>query len=147
MTADGAHKILVAIDFTPASDAALAQAVALARPLEAEIVLLHVWEPPAPIGLPGLMMPEPSTDFTARAELAAEADSLRGVGVNVRTVLGAGAAASEILRTAAEEKPDLLVMGTHGRRGLSRIALGSVAEHVIREAACPVLTLRASTRD
>jgi nucleotide-binding universal stress UspA family protein len=63
-------------------------------------------------------------------------------GVKVDTVLRHGPAWSEILAVAAETKADLIVMGTHGRRGLARALLGSVAEKVVRTASCPVMTVR-----
>jgi universal stress protein A len=66
---------------------------------------------------------------------------LRG-SVRVETVVGQGAPAAEILRIAAEQQASLIVIATHGRTGLERLALGSVAERVIRAAPCPVLVVR-----
>jgi nucleotide-binding universal stress UspA family protein len=66
---------------------------------------------------------------------------LRG-SARVETLVGQGAPAAEILRIAAEQQASLIVIATHGRTGLKRLALGSVAEQVIREAPCPVLVVR-----
>src|SRR5439155_13800022 len=63
-------------------------------------------------------------------------------GVTARTVVRTGTAHQEIVDLAADERADLVVMGTHGRRGVSRVFLGSVADRVIRLAPCPLLTVR-----
>ena len=68
--------------------------------------------------------------------------AIREHGFAARWLLRAGAAADEIVKAAADEHADLLVMGTHGRNGLERFFLGSVADRVIRTAPCPVLTVR-----
>lgn len=62
--------------------------------------------------------------------------------MTVRTVIRKGPAQAEIVALAAEERADLVVMGTHGRGGVSRVLLGSVADRVLRTAPCPVLTVR-----
>lgn len=136
-------RIAVAIDFTPASDAALLRAVSLARALSAELDVLHVWEAPIGIAAPGFLIPDAYSDATARAELDGEIARLAAQGVPARPHLLTGAAADEILRFTVQNELELLVMGTHGRRGIGRLALGSVAEHVLREASCPVVTVRA----
>ena len=79
--------------------------------------------------------------------LAARVVALAAEGIAARSVVKTGAAWEEIVRVAAEEHADMIVMGTQGRSGLERFMLGSVAERVVRRAPCPVLTLRPDTRD
>lgn len=74
--------------------------------------------------------------------LAEFANLLREQGLVGRSVMRGGQPADEILNVVREEKADLIVMGTHGRRGLSRLLLGSVAEAVLRRAHCPVLAVK-----
>lgn len=134
--------ILVAVDFEAASLAALKFAQDLAAPLGVEVVLLHVAQLPIytypgfePAVLPGAFQEVSAAARRALEELA----SKHG---NVRTVLREGDAATEILAAAEELSPSMLVLGTHGRRGLAHILLGSVAEKVVRRAKVPVLTVQ-----
>jgi nucleotide-binding universal stress UspA family protein len=71
---------------------------------------------------------------------------MRHLGVSVRGRLGSGDAANAILRMAEHESYDLIVMGTHGRTGLSHLVMGSVAEKVVARAPCPVLTIRQNAK-
>jgi len=134
-------RILVAMDFSPSSEAALRRAAELARLLRAEVVLLHVGEPP----LPSSSASTHATD-SARAQTeeqfqqALSAASAADV-VGERLLLQ-GDPAESILAHARHTKTRLIVMGTQGRRGLERLLLGSVAEAVIRGAHCPVLVVR-----
>jgi nucleotide-binding universal stress UspA family protein len=80
----------------------------------------------------------------AHADLVETAERDLGPEVEWEVCLGEGAAAAEIERIAHAKRADLIVIGTHGRTGLSRILLGSVAEAVVRKAPCAVLTVRAS---
>lgn len=75
-------------------------------------------------------------------ELERWADRARMKGIAVRTLVLTGSASQEIVRAASEEHADAIVLGTHGRTGLNRALLGSVADRVIRTASCPVLTVR-----
>ena len=98
-------------------------------------------------GSPPLERDEPRSGGTVassrgRRPLAARAAALAGDGVTARAVVKVGVAWEEIVRLAAEEHADMIVMGTQGRTGLDRLLLGSVAERVIRQAPCPVLTVR-----
>ncbi len=129
-------------DFSDSSAAAFDLACALARDYRATLVVAHVETPPMAIPTDGVALP-PILDEPA--ELRARLEQVRpvDVGVAVRHRLLSGTTADAILTAAAEEKADLIVMGTHGRGGLSRVLLGSVAEHVLRNASCPVLTVRA----
>ncbi len=136
-----ARKILFPTDFSTASDAALPQATALARGAGATLIIAHVEEPPLAYGGGELYygVPEPNTD-ALRQMLDRVIPTDRDVPVVHR--LATGDPASEIVRMALDEDVDMIVMGTHGRTGLSRLLMGSVAEHVVRRAHCPVLSVR-----
>lgn len=134
--------ILFPTDYSDQSHYAFQVASALARDYAAKLVVLHVAEPFLPIVTDGGMMIPPTVDVQALRE------QLRHIRpddpkVECQHRLAEGDAALEILRTAAEMKCDLIVIGTHGRTGLGRLLLGSVAEHVLRKACCPVLTVKA----
>lgn len=137
--------ILVATDFTETSTRAVTYAFDLAQKLEVPLTLAHAYEIPV-YGFPdGALIA--TADITARiAKGAQEAlhravESIQGKGVKVAGVLRTGVPWEEINSTAAEVGADLIVIGTHGRRGLSRALLGSVAENVVRTAKVPVLTI------
>jgi nucleotide-binding universal stress UspA family protein len=140
--------LLVPTDFSAGATAALAYAIELAKVLDAEIVVLNAWELP-PVGFPdGALLA--TSDLSQRMSEGAR----EGVDRAVRENAGAGVKLQGITRqndpwraiveAAAEVGAGLIVMGTHGRRGLPRALLGSVAEKVVRMAACPVLTVHAS---
>jgi universal stress protein A len=138
-------KILFATDFSPASDAALHYATALARDSGAVLLLLHVEESPAPITAGEMMLPQPTYP---NPELRRMLDAVEPDDPSVRYehVLVQGSAAEEIVSVANDRGVDLIVMGTHGRTGLRRVLMGSVAEAVMRHADCPVLTLREGSK-
>jgi nucleotide-binding universal stress UspA family protein len=138
--------ILVPTDFSESAAAALEYAVTLAEKVGATITLLHSYEIPI-VGFPdGALVP--TADIAARITNAAQ-DGLdatvakyKGLGIELRPMLETGDAREVIPAIAEKVDADLIVMGTHGRRGLSRALLGSVAEAVVRTATRPVLTLR-----
>lgn len=133
--------ILVPTDFSSASDAALPHAAALAKQSGARLLVVHVEEPPMAYGGGELYygLPEPdSARIAAMLEKVKPTDPL----VPFTHRLAMGEPASEICRIASEEKADLIVLGTHGRTGLFRLLMGSVAESVLRHAPCPVLVYR-----
>jgi universal stress protein A len=136
-----AKKILFPTDFSHASDAGLPQAASLARDMGATLVILHVEEPPLAYGGGELYygIPEPNTE--ALNQMLAK---VKPADPNVPYVhrMVTGDPATEIVRVAQEEGVDLIVLGTHGRTGLTRLLMGSVAENVVRRAPCPVLTYR-----
>lgn len=139
-------KICCAVDFGEASRVAMAQAADLALRLDAELTLVHVVVPlPATTDALVLVSSEELTEAQARedektlAGWVAEAE--RRAGRRVRALSLAGDAAAELLRHAREERCDVMVVGTHGRTGLPRLVLGSVAERVARQAPCPVLVV------
>jgi nucleotide-binding universal stress UspA family protein len=134
-------RILVPTDFSSPSEAALAYGQKMAAEFDAALHLLHIAENP--------FLRAASGDRRSREEAAArwlqdrltEADRRRGA---VTIVEQSDEPASEILRYAKSNNIDLIVMGTHGRTGLARAALGSVAETVVRAASCPVLTVHSA---
>jgi universal stress protein A len=147
-------RVLVPIDFSPSARAALEYATFLAARLGAELEVLHVWEPPGYVGPDTLaLLPiapgQPGWDQT-RAEVEREIEHFlakSGARPNRLSVrVEAGEPSDTILRVAKDGGSDLIVMGTHGRTGLSRLLIGSVAEAVLRRSTCPVLTLRVPTR-
>ena len=135
-----AKKILFPTDFSTASDAALAHAVSLTRESNARLVILHVEEPPMAYGGGELYYGVPNPDNAALLQMLQAVVPPEGVPYEHRLVVGDPA--GEIVRVAEEEQADLIVMGTHGRTGLRRLLMGSVAEAVLRRAPCPVFTLK-----
>ncbi len=133
--------ILHPTDFSKPSEFALRFACALARDYEARLLLLHVVEPPVYYGELGMTVPLPA-DFHESLHERLSHLVPRDSGIPVETILIEGNASKEILRVAEEQHCDVIVLGTHGRTGLSRVLLGSVAEDVIRHSRLPVLTLK-----
>jgi nucleotide-binding universal stress UspA family protein len=141
------QRVVYATDLSAASDAAWDEARRLGQLFDAEILVLHVATPPL-LFLDESYVPARTYD-ELRANVRRDAEtrldhllgSIRGSGLKVRVCLDEGPAAQRILAAVDEEKPDLLVIGTHGRTGFDRIILGSVADRLIRQAACPVLTV------
>lgn len=142
-------RILCAVDFSECSHAALAHALLLAKSTGAKIDVLHAYYVPAPIQ-PGLMLwmakgPRPAwqvAEEQARTELD-EFLSRHGLDIRQRVDLHVvhEDPTSAIVGFAAQHRSSLIVMGTHGRTGASRLVTGSVAERVVRLAPCPVLTV------
>jgi nucleotide-binding universal stress UspA family protein len=135
------RKILFATDFSDASAMALSVAACLARDCQAELVIVHVQQPPAANAGEEMIGSLYEID-DARARTQLEGLQLPITGLNVRRELLLGPAADEIVNFAQQEKVDLVVLGTHGRTGLSRLLMGSVAELTVRRAQCPVLTVK-----
>jgi nucleotide-binding universal stress UspA family protein len=136
--------ILHATDFSERAGDAFQLACVLAQDYDARLIVLHVHEPPPPpiIGEFGYMPPDVGPD---RASLRGRLAELRPSDprIAVEHELCEGDPAAEILRLAQKRQCDLIVMGTHGRTGLDRLLMGSVAEAVLRKAPCPVLTVKA----
>lgn len=140
-------KILHPTDFSECAAQAQAMAVDLAGKLGAEIVLLQVLVETPLYGESILNMPKVQSVYDAQRKwaeetLEARADDLRGRGLKASWRVQVGVPFEEIVKVAEEERADMIVMGTHGRTGLSRAFLGSVAERVVRLAPCSVLTVR-----
>jgi nucleotide-binding universal stress UspA family protein len=137
--------ILHPTDFSAASHYALELAFSLARDHSARVILLNVVEPPFYGGEP--LMPIPTLpDLRTEAENWFETLPKPKGDIETKQVIAEGDPVSQILRVAAEEHADFIVLGTHGRTGLSRLLMGSVAENVIRRATCPVLAVKTPMR-
>lgn len=146
------RSVLVPVDFSEHSHRALLYGEALAARTGAELDVLHV--------LPEMSFPDPYFAEAAQIRAMAKAAQERvpealdrnvrevlGEGVDVHTHLEVGTPAATIVRVAEEEAIDQVVLSSHGRTGLERMLLGSVAEGVVRRAPCPVLTVKAFGRD
>jgi len=139
--------ILCPTDFSPASYEAVEAAVALAQHFGSELCLAYVVAP-----VPYLA-DNPEYDFkvpefeqmlqsSSKEKLQSVAEEYAGGKVPCQIVVANGRAADEIVNVAANQKADLIVIATHGFTGWRHMAFGSVAEHVVRTALCPVLTIR-----
>jgi universal stress protein A len=142
-------KILVATDFGPASDAALRYGRALAASCGATLDVLHVTEDLCQMAAAGVdgyvgLPPEVQADIERAARQRTKAlltdDDRRLLGAKAVTITGKRTAAT-IVEYARAVEIDLIIVGTHGRRALARLVMGSVAERVLRSAPCPVLTV------
>ncbi|MBX3414309.1 MAG: universal stress protein [Pirellulales bacterium] len=136
-----AKKILFPTDFSTSSDAGLREATALARESGALLLIVHVEEPPTAYGGGEMYygVPDPNNEQIV-AMLKAVTPNAPDVRYEHRLIVGDPAA--EIVRLAEEEGVDLIVLGTHGRTGLRRLLMGSVAEAIVRRANCRVLTVK-----
>jgi nucleotide-binding universal stress UspA family protein len=135
-------KVLFATDFSDHSQAAARFAATLARDAGATLIVVHVIELPPPYGAAGPYVGE-FIDQNERLLKGMLDDIATDSGVpNHETHLLVGPPASEIVRFAEQEGVDLIVMATHGRTGVTRLLMGSVAEAVLRRAPCPLLTIR-----
>jgi len=147
--------MLVPVDFSPSSTAAIRYAVDLARAFDGTVHVLHAWEVPAYLR-PDLTIwsGEISATLSDQVRLGAQSamrefsmtNGLEGNSAVTYEVVQ-GTPYNAILTVAKDGDFDLIVMGTHGRTGISHVLLGSVAEKVVRHARCPVLTIRASGAD
>jgi nucleotide-binding universal stress UspA family protein len=139
--------MLVPLDGSVSAEAILPFAEQVAGPLDAEVVLLRVLEPPSPIELvasAGVVTPDTFTlrEIDAKRYLSEIERRLSKKGLRVRTRVTLGSPAEEILAAARSTSADLIAMATHGRSGVARVLLGSVAESVLRAAPLPVLLIR-----
>jgi nucleotide-binding universal stress UspA family protein len=148
-------RILCAIDFSDCSMRALNYAMSLAQQADAHLTVVHVIEVPseAPAdfhetGFGDLRGPQTLAEYITAAEQERRArladavpDAVRAY-CTIETVVAAGKPYREILRIASEQHSELIVMGIHGRGAADRLFFGSTTQHVVRQASCPVLTLR-----
>jgi nucleotide-binding universal stress UspA family protein len=134
-------KIVFPTDFSTCSDAGLEQATALARDMQAKLLIVHVEEPPAIYGDGEMYYGAIEPDNSALLKML-HAVVPTDPGVPYEHRLLTGDPAKEIVRFADEARCDLIVMGTHGRTGFTRLLMGSVAEAVVRHAKCAVLTFK-----
>jgi nucleotide-binding universal stress UspA family protein len=141
------EKILTAIDFSENSDFAFEYALTLARQFQAELTVMHVIN--EPVDLRGFYVPHISFEQLEK-EIEEGAEKMMETFCQTKmkdftkytSVVVAGIPYEEILRKAEETGTSLIVLGTHGRKGIDHLIFGSTAERVVRSAACPVLTIR-----
>jgi universal stress protein A len=144
-------RILAPVDFSRSSRAALAEALLFGERFEAPVHVLHVWEVPHNVR-PDLMVWIEGSDGQPVSQIASS-DASRQMNAfladltpqerqRVEVALEGGDPVDKILEVANHGGFDLIVMGTHGRRGLTHLLLGSVAEKIVRRSTCPVLTVR-----
>lgn len=140
-------KILVATDFSQTSGAALEYAVAIAGKLGAVVHVVHSYELPV-VGFPESLM-EITAEVASRiidaanAAISGIAETYAKRGIAIETSLEQADPREGVLRAAKRVGAELIVLGTHGRRGISRALIGSVAEYVVRTSPIPVLTVHA----
>ena len=143
-------RIIYASDFSPASRAAFSQALRLAKATGGELTILHVLPTPASMFVAGGYVTQETWDLIEadlRSRAGQEMDALVKEAVDAgvratRQIVDGGIPAEEIVRAAEHDKTDILVVGTHGRTGVMKVLLGSVASRVVATASCPVLTVR-----
>jgi nucleotide-binding universal stress UspA family protein len=145
------RRILVATDFSKTSAKALTGAIDLAKAQRAKLTILHAYVPLVPL-VPEQYIEAGTWDRIdtesrrwAERQLVKLAARARKSGVRATPALVIGDPSRQIVRTARSLRADLIVVGTHGRQGLTRFFLGSVAERVIATAACPVMTIRGAS--
>ena len=143
------RKVLCPVDFSEGSKLALDNAADFAKTQKAELLLLHVIEPfvlPIEYGMSSI----PRVELDEEAKKGAQ-EGLRKLadahlqGLRADALIEFGRAAEAIVSTAQKKGCDLIVISTHGRKGLSRFFIGSTAERVVRLAHCPVLIVRGET--
>jgi universal stress protein A len=141
-------RVLVATDFSECSLAAVRWAAKTATAFGATLDLIHVWSY-APVYTRAMVSSGPPEEAVKRTEQEARRglmefhERIKAEGIEINAVLvRSGTPAEAVLYEAEEGRYDLLVAGTHGRTGVSRVFLGSVAEKLVRSAKCPVLTVR-----
>lgn len=141
------RKVLVPTDFSDSARHAFSYGVSFAREYKAELVLLHVVEN-LTVGYASDLFPVPMAEVFqeisgyAKTELAKLAEEAKQKGVAVSDVVAQGKPSAEIIRYAAENGVDMIVLGTHGKGMLDQALFGSTTERVVRRSPCPVLTVR-----
>jgi nucleotide-binding universal stress UspA family protein len=142
------RRILHASDFSPASRAAFRRAIDLARANRAVLTIAHVYSSVVPLMGEGYATPQAYDKMLADVRSDAErrlgrlVAGARKSGIRVKGLLLEGIPHDRIVRAARSGRADVIVLGTHGRTGLGRLFLGSVASRVVTLAPCPVLTVR-----
>lgn len=146
-------RIIVPVDFSQCSRTALNYAISLADQLGAKLRVLHICEVPALVS-PDLVVTIPDQPTQTipewvknEAELGMDkfmAEVVKPEGLDVEVKLVTGDAPEMIAKEAELYKADLVVMGTHGRKGMAHLIMGSVAERTLRISPCPVLTIRST---
>jgi len=135
--------ILCPTDFSACSEQAFQLACSMARDYGARLIVLHVQPAPIIVYGEGVVPPEP-VEYRSQLKRQLETVQPQEPDIRLEHHLVEGDPATEILRAARSVKCGMIVMGTHGRSGLGRVLMGSVAEAVTRKAPCPVVTVKAS---
>ncbi len=140
-------RIIVATDLTPTSEPAFQEAIGLAKENGAELMIAHAYQPPSVVeAQPVSAGVYEQWDQNIRAEVKGRLEELvkeaAKEGVHAEPLILTGAPYEAIAEAAKFNDADLVVLGTHGRKGVSRLFLGSVAARVISTAPCPVMTVR-----
>lgn len=144
------RRILFASDFSKASRKAFTTAVAMAKANRAALTIVHVIVPFTPIVPEQYLSAETWEQIdneakrVSRQQLRRVMARARKAGIRVVGLLQEGDPAQQIIRAARSTRADLLVVGTHGRTGLAKFFVGSVASRVVATAACPVVTVRST---
>jgi universal stress protein A len=140
------NTILCPTDFSDRSKSALKTAAYFAKLTNASVLLLHVIEPVAVAADMSMAVPlsEHEIQHQTKEEMNLFAASPELIGLAVKTKLVVGGCSASIVKVAADEQADLIVMNSHGRTGVARMLLGSIAEEVVRKAASPVLIVKES---
>lgn len=141
------QSILVATDFGDASRAAEETAVELALAFGARLTLIHVWGLPASAYAESIRLPLDRIELEAGLALEQAAARIRARRPELETLLVPGEPWKRIVEAVHERGHDLVVVGTHGRHGVPRLLLGSVAERVVRMSDVAVLTVRARSAE
>jgi universal stress protein A len=143
------RRILHATDFSKASARALDEAVRLAKQNHAELLVAHVIEPAGQYaagedfgGAELYMKLEEAAEQDAQRSMQKLMGKLKQARVNAKSLLLKGLAHEQIVKAAKSRKANMIVIGTHGRTGLSKLFMGSVAGRVVSLASCPVVTVR-----
>lgn len=143
------QKILCPIDFSAPSRNALRYANEFAKAMNAKITVLHVIQPQpiaADVNVPYVPL-EIELEKNAREDLEHLVSKEVDKSVLVEQVLAFGLPSDCVIEQARKENVDLIILGTHGRSGISRLLMGSTAENVIRHATCPVLVVKAEEKE
>ena len=142
------RRVLFASDFSKVSTKACATAIALAKATHADLTVLHVLVPITPLVpeqyIAGTALDKLNADARrwAQEQVAKLTARARKGGVRASGLVTTGDPAEQIVRTARSKRAELVVVGTHGRTGLNRFFVGSIAQRVIASAQCPVVTVR-----
>lgn len=138
-----AGKLLLATDLSPASEAATDEAFELAGRLRVPLLIVSVIDP-GQLRLPGGHFGSRVDQVRAQREIAAQELVQRGrrVGVSVSFLIWEGDPGEAIIEAAQAEHAELIIVGSHGRSAMGRFLIGSVSDHVVRHAPCPVLVVR-----
>ncbi|HEY7540787.1 MAG TPA: universal stress protein [Methylomirabilota bacterium] len=140
--------ILHATDFSSASRPAFAKAIELAKGSRSPLLVLHVLNPMVPmigdrpIDPPTYAQLQQASRGSALKQLARWTARAKAAGVRATALLMEGSEAGTITRVARSRRASMIVIGTHGRSGLERVLLGSVATRVVSQTPCPVMTVR-----